>query len=152
MGTIALLPFDPAHVALLHLQTAQQGEARRFRVPGGAAADLGPAYTVAEMDDAGAIVSVLGCGGLIENAPDYATAWAMFAEGLRSAQWAALAAMIRGALEASSYARIDMIARADFPAAHRFARHLGFETDAIVFARPGGGAMFHEEPFHEEAA
>ncbi len=132
---IAILPYDPLHATMLPLRPEQTGDSARFRQAHGAAAEHGPAFTAAEMGPEGRITRVLGCAGLIENSSDYATAWAMFAEGLRPAEWAVLTAAIRGVLAASDYRRIDMIVRADFEAGHRFAAHLGFAPDAIVHAR-----------------
>jgi hypothetical protein len=131
----AILPYDPAHLAQLHLQAAQIGEAERFGKRVGDAAEHGPAFTAAETDLEGGIVRVLGCAGLFLNAPDYATAWAVFAEGLRPSQWSALTAAIRRVLDASEFRRIDTLVRGDFPAAHRYARALGFEPDATIYAR-----------------
>jgi hypothetical protein len=131
---IRIEPFAPEHLARLDVRPEQRGDAERLHQAGGAAAERGPAFTA--FDEAGAVV---GCAGLAENGPDYATAWAMFADGLRPAIWAGLTRAIAAVLETSGYRRIDMLVRADFPAAHRFARALGFEQDMILFAR-------HDEP------
>lgn len=138
---IRIEPFAPEHLARLVVRPEQRGEAERLHQAGGAAAERGPSFSA--FDEAG---NLIACAGLAENGPDYATAWAMFGEGLRPGLWARLTRAIAAVLETSGYRRIDMLARADFPAAHRFARALGFEQDMILYAR-------HDEPlFHADVS
>lgn len=138
---IAILPFEPWHFAMLPVRSEQQGEPEHMRQAAGGAADLGPAFSVVEQDAAGNVSAVLACAGLAENAPDYATAWAAFAEGLRPAQWSTITHAIRAVIEGAHYARIDMLVRADWPTAQRYAEALGFTRDAMIYARRGGAAV-----------
>lgn len=143
---LRILPFEPAHLTRLVARPEQAGDAARLG--GGAmdAAERGPAYTIVDGKEEDS--PVLCCAGLVVNGPDHASAWALFADGMRPAQWAHVTRAIGGVLDAADYQRIDLGVRLDFPAAHRFARHLGFLPDLIVYAR---GAMFHEEQEREAA-
>lgn len=131
---IAILPFEPQHVARIAVQAAQHGEAERFGWRPGAAADLGPAFTAAETDQDGRIVRVLACGGLAENNPDYATAWGLFAAGIGPGM-VAIARAVRRVLDESLYRRVDMLVDRRFAEGRRFAALLGFEHDYDVYAR-----------------
>jgi hypothetical protein len=130
---ISILPYEPAHRAMLVVQQAQRDDLDVFRQAAGMMAERGPAFTAAEVDESGAIVRVLGCAGLAENGPDYATCWAAFGDGLALRDWAVLAAAIRRVIAASVYGRIDLIVRGGFGAGERFARHLGFVPDATIY-------------------
>lgn len=142
----SIIPFEPEHYARLPVRAEQSGDLRRFGQVAGRAADLGPAFSAIEQDEQGHVLAVLACAGLAETLPPsdpsggYATAWAAFADDLRPAQWAAITMAIRSVLEGCDYRRVDMIVRADFPAAQRYAKALGFEEDAKIFARTGGAA------------
>lgn len=136
--TIAIIPFEPLHRAMLPLRKEQSGELERFGQAVNRAADLGPAFSAVEQDGEGRIIAVLACAGLAENNPDYATAWAAFAEDLRAAQWSPIVHAIRAVIEGSHYARVDTCVRADWPVARRFAEALGFKEDFVMYARCGG--------------
>lgn len=142
----AILPYQPEHLAQLAVQAAQVGDCERLGLPRGAAAELGPAFTAAELDGDGRVMTVLGCAGLAEHpGGERASAWASFAEGLRPAQWSALTAAIRRVLDQSGYRLVDVMVRPDFPAAQRYAEALGFEQEAIVYLR-------RDEPLLRERA
>jgi hypothetical protein len=127
---IRIEPFSPEHLARFVPRPDQKGDAERLHGRTGAAAELGPAFTAYDEED-----NVIGCAGLAENSPDYATAWALFADGVRPALWARLAGAIQSVLSASGYRRIDTLVRADFPAGHRFVEALGFEREMVLFVR-----------------
>jgi hypothetical protein len=147
MRRIAIVPFEAEHYTRLPVRAEQSGDLSRFGQIAGRAADLGPAFSAIEQDEQGGIVAVLACAGLAETLPPsdpaggYATAWAAFADGLRPSQWAVITTAIRNVLEGCDYGRVDMIVRADFPAAERYAKALGFKEDAMIFARAGGAAQ-----------
>lgn len=134
---IDILPFKPVYLDLIVDRAEQRGEAESMRVARGLSAARGPAFTAAEIGEDGKLARILCCAGLAENAPDYATAWAHFAEDLRPVHWSAITAAIRAVLDSCAYARVDMIVRAGFDAAHRYAEALGFSLDAMIYARAG---------------
>lgn len=142
----AVVTFEPWHYARLPVRAEQSGELQRMGQLAGHAAQLGPAFSAVELDGEGQVAAVLACAGLAETTPPndpgggYATAWAAFAEGLRPAQWSAITAAVRAVIEGADYARIDMIVRADWAAARRYAEALGFALCGMIYARRGGSA------------
>lgn len=136
---IAIVNYEPWHRAMLPVRREQSSDLETFRQAAGMAAERGPAFSAVEQDADGNISAVLAIAGLAENAPDYATAWAAFAEGLRAAQWSPIVHAIRGVLEGCSYARIDMLVRSDWPTGRRFAEALGFTEEQAIYARSSAG-------------
>jgi hypothetical protein len=132
---IAIVAFEPQHAASIVLQAPQRGEAESLGFRAGDAADLGPAFSAVEQDEAGHVVRVLCCAGLAENAPDHATAWALIAEGVGGAGMVAITRAIRRVLDAADYKRVDMLVRESFGRAHDFAKLLGFERDFALYVR-----------------
>jgi hypothetical protein len=124
-------PFEPAHLDAIAMQPAQLPELRAMPGKLKDAANGGPAFTafadpIGGYDYVSSSRHIVACAGLFENHAAYATAWALFAQDNGRATWAALVAAIRRVLAASGYARIDMMVRNDFAAAHGFARRIGF--------------------------
>lgn len=149
---IRIDPFAPADLAAFVPRPEQRTAADPPRARALAAAELGPAFTA--RDDDG---HVLGCAGLCENSREHATAWALFADQIRPAQWARITAAIREVLSVSDYRRIDMMVRSDFAAARHFAEALGFEEEAVLYARHAEPLFQRDEnvsrgTFHEEVA
>lgn len=132
---VAIVPYEPLHRAMLPVRKEQAADLETFRQAAGRAAELGPAYSAVEQDEDGNVVAVLACAGLAENTPDYATAWAAFAEGLRAAQWSPIIHAMRAVIEGCGYGRLDMAVRADWSTARRFAEALGFTEDHIIYVR-----------------
>jgi hypothetical protein len=140
MARVAIVPYEPFHRAMLPVRREQADDLKRFHQGVSFAAERGPAFSAVEQDDEGRIVKVLACAGLAENGPDYATAWAAFADGLRPAEWSPVVHAIRGVIEGVHYSRIDTLVKADWPVARRFAEALGFREDCIMYSRAGGEA------------
>jgi hypothetical protein len=151
---ISIVPFEPAHLALIKDRPEQHGEAERFYAARGASAEMGPAFSAVETDEEGRTIEVLACAGLAELKPPSAAdggraaAWGYFADGLRPAQWATVTAAIRGVLDHAGYAQIDMLVGAGFAAAQHYAEALGFERSAFIYSRraPPGGALDPHQP------
>lgn len=141
---VQIVAFEPQHYAMLQVRSEQSGELERMGEAPGLAAELGPAFSAVETDEAGHVVKVLACAGLAEVRPaghpkgGYARAWGAFGEGLRPAQWSAITHAIRAVIEGCDYARIDVMVSPWFDAARRYAVALGFQIDNLIFARSGG--------------
>ncbi|MGE4014400.1 MAG: hypothetical protein AB7G15_19940, partial [Alphaproteobacteria bacterium] len=74
----------------------------------------------------------VGCGGLMPIAPHRALAWALIGAPPKPA-WPRIHRQVRRAIahgHAQGYARIEMHVDAEFPAARRWARLLGFAEEA----------------------
>lgn len=140
-AVVAIVPYEPLHRAMLPVRREQAHDLEPFGQALGRAAELGPAFSAVELDEQGNVAAVLACAGLAENNPNYATAWAAFAEGLRAAQWSPIVGAVRGVIEGSTYVRIDTCVRADWPVARRFAEALGFKEDFVMYARAGGESV-----------
>jgi hypothetical protein len=132
---IAILPYEPWHRAMLPVRPEQAHDLTRMEQAANLAAERGPAFSAVEQDDKGNVTAVLACAGLAENSPTHATAWAAFADGLRPAQWSSIVHSIRNVVEGCDYRRVDMLVRADWPTAARFAEALGFTLDGLIYAR-----------------
>jgi hypothetical protein len=132
---IAILPYEPWHRAMLPVRSEQADDLVRMGQAADLAAAHGPAFSAVEQDADGNVVAVLACAGLAENTAEHATAWAAFAEGLRAAQWTAITHAIRAVIEGAHYRRVDMLVRADWPTAQRYAEALGFSLDGLIYAR-----------------
>jgi hypothetical protein len=80
----------------------------------------GPAFAVLAADG-----RMVAAGGLSENHPHYATAWAMLGDDAGEAM-TAITRAVRRVLAAGAYARVDTTVRSDFVQGQRWARMLGF--------------------------
>lgn len=123
---------EPGDLARIEWQQGQEPERTLFNPT---VADAGPAFTIWQGD------RVLLTAGLIELAPHYASAWALFAPGL-GGDYPAIARAIRRVLDACQYKRVDAVVRNDWGRAHALARLLGFKLEGV---HPGMGD--HGEAF-----
>lgn len=124
-----VVDFEPAHLAQLNLRPEQADDAALIGAGAMDAVARGPAYTVRAGD------RIICCAGLAEVEAGHASAWALFADGLCLGDWSRLTRILRAVLDTAAYRRIDMLVRCDFPAAQRFARHLGFAPAMVLFVR-----------------
>lgn len=138
---VSIIAYEPWHRALLPVRPEQADDLQRFGQGVEWAAERGPAFSAVEQDEDGNILAVLACMGLAESGPGHATAWAAFADGLRSAQWSPIVHAIRGVIEGCDYVRIDTLVKANWPTARGFTEALGFKEDIIMYSRSGGAAV-----------
>jgi RimJ/RimL family protein N-acetyltransferase len=130
-------PFQPADLGTLTVRAEQVPELLSADAEAVAAAgELGPAFTVRQDG------RTVACAGLIVRHAGYASGWALFAEGIGIAGWAALLGAMRRVLDACSYRRVDISVRTEFAAAHRFAERLGFEAEAVQRCIGADGSDF----------
>lgn len=132
---IAIVPYEPWHREKLEVRSEQALDLIAFSQSADRIAALGPAFSIIEQDDAGQVKNILVCAGLAETAPGCASAWAAISAKVRSRDWPTIIRAIRAVIEGSGYQRIDMLARADWPVARRFAEWLGFTEQAVVYVR-----------------
>lgn len=85
---------------------------------------------------------VLLCGGSIERHPQYASLWAVHAEGIGRKQWGQLLNMTRHFISGLPHRRVDAMVEAEAAMAVRWAEACGLEREAVLAqAAPDGGDM-----------
>ena len=136
-----IAPFDPADMAELDV-TAQQlrdhpREEQRQRASA-ILAGRGQAFTLRTADG-----NVLLCAGVARIDDSYGHAWAFMSRHAGPhMRW--LTGRVRWYVDGlmADYRRIEMIVRADFPQARKWAAMLGFEEEGpLRCAAPDGGDM-----------
>ena len=113
-GGSILIPFEPAHLALIGDAPAWLAEPRHWRclTPGGA-------LTLVGGD------GVLGCGGLVAVGGDRAEAWVVLSNTLRRRPVVLHRAVAR-ALAVAPFACVGATVRRGFAAGQRWVERLGF--------------------------
>lgn len=138
-GGFTVAPFRAQDVAALQLQTSQLVDLRwhEARDMGETLASApGRAFTV--RDAAGRVIF---CGGAQDRHADYATLWALFAQGKREGM-IFLWRRTRHFVASLPHARVDALVEADDARAIVFARAIGLrEEHRMPGASPNGGAI-----------
>lgn len=138
-GAFRVTPFRAADVAALQLQASQLTDLRwhEARDMGETLASApGVAFTVRDADG-----RVIFCGGAQERHANYATLWALFAEGKRAGM-IFLWRRTRHFVAQLPYRRVDALVEADDARAIVFARAIGLrEEHRMAGASPRGGAI-----------
>lgn len=124
--TVEFVPFEAGHLLQIEPQSAHAHLAGSFTPADGAALARFGGWTGLH---AGRPV---GCGGIVTLAPHRALAWALIGAPPRTA-WTRIHRRVKRAIadaHAQGVERIEMHVDADFPAARRWARLLGFAEEA----------------------
>jgi hypothetical protein len=138
-GSVRALPFKPADLPLLALQTSQRqwmgDDAKLDEAYGQELVEAGPCWTVTDM--AGWPLAVLGFKLIHAR---YAVAWALL--GRIGRHHLSLTRGVRRHMAGAGYARVEALIRADHPAGARWAGLVGLTRAFLVRAAGPEGEDF----------
>lgn len=109
----------------------------RRRVEAQWGGDLVRGFTVRDLEG-----RVLFCGGMMERHPQYASLWAIYADGLTRKEWGWALTIARNFVAELPHRRVDAMVEADAAMAVRWAQGCGLIAECLLDqAAPGGGDM-----------
>jgi hypothetical protein len=117
-----VVPFTREHMQTMVLQQRQQGLESLLTEEVLSALESGQSYTAIDGDE------VLACAGVLTVAPGRAGAWAYLSENVGH-RMVGVTRAVKRFLQMAEYRRIEMDVDCEFPAAHRWARMLGFTLE-----------------------
>lgn len=117
-----IVPFKREHMTLMVVQQKQLGLEHLLTKEVLDYLESTEAYSAIDGTD------VLVCAGVVDMAPGRAIAWAYLAGNI-GRRMVAVTRAVKKYLQSTGYRRIEMDVDCDFPAAHRWAKMLGFEME-----------------------
>lgn len=126
-----VVPYTPDHLLLIEPQ-AGQAWASQFITPAVAQDLVGP-HSRTVLDDEGLVIACAGLAPLDRGGKFMA--WAYVSALVTAASFIRLHHLARGYLARVNARRVEMVVDCDFPAAHRWARALGFQLEAARMRR-----------------
>jgi len=117
-----VVPFTRDHMHRLVVQQRQQGLESLLTEEILSVLENGHSYTAIDGDE------VLACAGVLTLAPGRAGAWAYLSENVGN-RMVVVTRAVKRFLQMTDYRRIEMDVDCEFPAAHRWAKMLGFTLE-----------------------
>lgn len=120
-----IVPFKAEHLTRLKAQPSQEGLLSTVTPENAESIELAPgiAYSAIEGD------KVLAIAGILEYGDGRGLSWAYLSSDMGN-KFVGITRAVKRALEITTCRRVELAADCDFPAAHKWARLLGFTLEA----------------------
>lgn len=133
---VEFIPFEPAHLARLQLQAAQEMLQPLLADPAYGESLVVPGLSWSGVAGGPLFGRVVGCAGILPQSPGRAVAWALIGAVPRH-EWVKITAKVRAVLAEAhgrGFWRIEAIVREGFVPGTRWVRTLGFEIEGLLRA------------------